>query len=250
MIQLPSEPKIISKEGSRAVFEISPLYPGYGMTIGNTLRRVLISSLEGAAVTSVKIKGVDHEFSAIPGILEDVIEIVLNLKRIRFRLFKDEPTIIFLSAKGEKEVTAGDIKNDADVEIINKDQHIATITDKKTELEMELTIEKGVGYVPVEQRQKEKLSVGKIAIDGIFTPITNVNFTVENIRVGQRTDYNKVLLDVETDGSISPEEAVKKASQVIIEHFNIINAVAVPEEKPRTEAKAKKKTKKKEKEEE
>jgi len=246
MIQLPSEPKVISKTGSRAVFEIGPLYPGYGTTLGNTLRRVLISSLEGAAVTSVKIKGVDHEFSSISGVLEDVIEIVLNLKKVRFKLFRDEPVTVTLSVKGEKTVTAGDIEATADIEIVNKDQYIATITDKKVELEMELTVEKGIGYVPVEQRQKEKLGVGKIAIDGIFTPIKNINFNVENIRVGQRTDYNKVLLDVETDGSISPEEALKRASQILIEHFNIIDRIEVPKEEARVEIKAKpkKKTKK------
>lgn len=230
MIQLPTEPKIVSKEGSRALFEIGPLYPGYGTTIGNTLRRVLISSLEGAAVTFVKIKGADHEFSAIPGILEDVIEIILNLKKIRFKSFNKEPVTLMLAVKGEKEVTAGNIEMVSDVEIINKDQHIATITDKKAGLEMEITIEGGIGYVPAEQRQKEKLTIGKIAIDGIFTPIKNVNFTVENIRVGQRTDYNKVLMDIETDGSISPEEALKKASQILIDHFTIINYVEVPKE--------------------
>lgn len=150
-----------------------------------------------------------------------------------------------LHAKGEKEVTAEDVEATSDVEIVNKDQHIATITDKKTELDIEITVEKGLGYVPAEQRQKEKLSVGKIAIDGIFTPIKNVNFTVENIRVGQRTDYNKVLLDVETDGTISPEEALKQASQVLVEHFNIINSIEVPKEKT-VEVKAKKTKKKKE----
>ena len=211
----------------------------------------MISSLEGAAVTSAKIKGVDHEFSAIPGVAEDVIEIILNLKKIRFRVFKDEPVTVTLSAKKEGEVTAGDIKTTSDIEVINKEQHIATITDKKTELEMEITVERGVGYVPVEQRHKGKLSVGEIAIDGIFTPIKNVNFTVENIRVGQRTDYNKVLMDVETDGSISPEEAIKRASQILIEHFAIINSIAVPEEtKPSVEAKPKRGRKKKEKEDE
>jgi DNA-directed RNA polymerase subunit alpha len=250
MIQLPSEPKLVSKTGSRGVFEISPLYPGYGMTIGNTLRRVLISSLEGAAVTSAKIKGIDHEFSAVPGVMEDVIEIILNLKKIRFRTFKDEPITVSLSVKREGEVTAGDIKTTSDVDVINKDQHIATITDKKTEFEMEMTIEKGVGYVPVEQRHKEKLSVGEIAIDGIFTPIKNVNFTVENIRVGQRTDYNKVLMDVETDGSISPEEAIKRASQILIEHFTIIGSIAVPEEPKPAEAKEAKPKKAKKKKEE
>jgi len=230
MLQLPSEPKLVSKTGNRAIFEIAPLYPGYGMTIGNALRRVLISSLEGAAITSVKIKGVDHEFSAIPGVLEDVIDIVLNLKKVRFKLFGDEPVVVTLSAKGDGEVTAGDIRTTSDVQVINKEQHIATITDKKTELEMEMTVEKGIGYVPVEQRRKEKLSVGEIAIDGIFTPIKNVNFTVENIRVGGRTDYNKVLLDIETDGSISPESALKKASQILIDHFSIVSSIAVPED--------------------
>lgn len=249
MIQLPSEPKLISKPTpQRAVFEISPLYPGYGVTIGNTLRRVLISSLEGAAITSVKIKGVDHEFSAIPGVLEDVIEIVLNLKKIRFKLYQKEPATLTLTSKGAGEIKAGDIKTTSDVEVINKEQHVATITDKKVELEMEITVERGVGYVPVEQRQKEKLSVGKIAIDGIFTPIKNVNFTVENIRVEQRTDYNKVLMDIETDGSINPEEALKEASQILIDHFATINKVEIPPKETAKEVtKTRKAAKKKEK---
>lgn len=245
MLQLPSEPKTISKAGNQAVFEISPLYPGYGMTIGNTLRRVLISSLGGGAITSVKIKGIDHEFSAIPGVLEDVIEIILNLKKVRLKMFTDDPVVLILKVKGEKDVTAEDVEATADVEIVNKDQHIATITDKKTELEIEITAEKGLGYVPAEQRQKEKLSVGKIAIDGIFTPIRNVNFTVENIRVGQRTDYNKVILDIETDGTVSPEEALKQASQILIDHFAIVNKIEIPKEAEG--AKAKKTAKKKEK---
>ena len=244
MIQLPTEPKVISKEGDRAVFEIGPLYPGYGTTIGNTLRRVLISSLDGTAVTFVKIKGVDHEFSVIPGVLEDVIEIILNLKKIRFKMFKNEAATMTLNVKGERSVTADDIETTSDIEIVNKDQHIATITDKKTGLEMEITIEKGVGYVPTKQGQKEKLTVGKIAIDGIFTPIRNVNFTVENIRVDQRTDYNKVLLDIETDGSTSPEEAVKKASQILIDHFTIINKIEMPKEETKAEKKPKKGRKK------
>jgi DNA-directed RNA polymerase subunit alpha len=249
MVQLPLEPKTVSKAGNRAVFEISPLAPGYGMTIGNTLRRVLISSLEGAAVTSAKIKGVDHEFSAIPGVLEDIIEIILNLKKVRFKLHKNEPITLTLNSKGEGEITAGDIKITSDVDVINKDQHIATVTDKKTALEIELTIENGVGYVPVEQRQKEKLSIGEIAIDGIFTPIKNVNFTIENIRVGQRTDYNKVLMDIETDGSTSPEEALKKASQILIDHFAIVGSIAVPEMLKPAETKPKRALKKKAKEE-
>lgn len=243
MIQLPSEPKVVSKEGNKAIFEISPLYPGYGMTIGNSLRRVLISSLDGAAITAVKIRGVDHEFSAMPGVLEDTIEIILNLKKVRFKFFGNEPVTLTLNFKGTGEIKAGNIKTTADVEVVNPDQHILTITDKKTAVEMELTVEKGVGYIPVEQRQKEKLTVGQIAIDGIFTPIKNVNFEIENIRVGQRTDYNKVLLDVETDGSVSPEEAMKKASQILIEHFNIVGAIEIPKEELK-EVKPKRKSKK------
>jgi len=245
MIQLPSEPRVVSKEGNKAVFEIGPLYPGYGMTVGNSLRRVLISSLEGAAITSAKIKGVSHEFSAIPGILEDMIEIILNLKKIRLRLFSSEPVTVMLNFKGVGEVTAGDIKATSGIEIVNPEQRIATVTDKKTELEMELTIEKGVGYIPAEQHQKDKLTVGQIAIDGIFTPIKNVNFTVENIRVGQRTDYNKILLDVETDGSVSPEEALKQASQILIEHFSVINTIEIPKEEKKEETKLKRGRKKK-----
>ncbi len=221
MIQLPLEPKVLSKEGNKAYFEIGPLYPGYGTTIGNVLRRVLISSIEGAAITAVKIKGVDHEFSTIPGVREDIIEMIVNLKKVRFKVFQNEAVTLTLTAKGNN-VTAKDISKTADVEVVNPDQHIATITDKKIELEMEIKVEKGVGYVPVEQRQKEKLSVGEIAIDGIFTPIRNVHYTVENIRVGQRTDYNKILLDIETDGSITPEETLKQASQIIVDHFSII----------------------------
>ncbi len=238
MIKLPVEPKVLSKEGpNKATFEVSPLYPGYGMTIGNSLRRVLISSLGGAAITSVKIKGALHEFSTVPDVAEDVIEIILNLKKVRFKLFSDEPVLLTLKVSGEKEVTAGDIKTTADAEVINTDQHIASLTSKKGELEMELKVEKGIGYIPVDQREKGKLGVGVIAIDGIFTPIKSVNFKVENIRVDQRTDYNRALLEVETDGSISPEEALQKASKILIDHFNIIASIEVPKESEKPTAK-------------
>jgi len=237
MIQLPVEPKIVSKEENKAVFEIAPLYPGYGVTVGNSLRRVLLSSLEGAAITFVKIKGVDHEFSTIPGVLEDVVDIILNLKKVRFKLYQEEPIMVTLAVKGQKEVTAADIKTSAEVEVVNPEQKIATITDKKGEIEVEITIEKGVGYMPVEQRQKEKLTIGKIAVDAIFSPIKGVNFTVENIRVGQRTDYNKILLEIETDGSIQPEQVLKDASQILIEHFSLINKVEVPEAEAKTKVK-------------
>ena len=243
MIQLPEEVKIISKDENKATFEIAPLYPGYGVTIGNSLRRALLSSLNGAAIISVKIKGVNHEFSTIPGVLEDVMEIIMNLKGIRLRLLTDGPVTMSLKVKGEKKITAEDIKAPAEIQIINLSQHIATLTDKKNELEIEFVVEKGTGYEPAEQRQKEKLSVGMITIDAIFSPVETVNFTVENIRVGQRTDYNKLILDVKTDGAVSPEEAIYKASQILIQHFQVIGGKE-PElstEKPKEKKKKSKK---------
>ncbi len=240
MIQLPVEPKVLSREGdNKVVFEISPLYPGYGMTVGNSLRRVLISSLGGAAITAVKIKGVLHEFSTVPDVAEDVIEIILNLKKVRFKLFSDEPVTMILKSSGEGAVTAADIKTTADAEVINTDQHITTITSKKGEIEMELKVEKGIGYVPVDQREKNKLGVGVIAIDGIFTPIKNVNFKVENIRVDQRTDYNRAILEIETDGSITPEAALQQAAKILIDHFNVIANIELPKESAKLKKAAK-----------
>ena len=244
MLQIPEQIKVLSKEGSKATFEISPLMPGYGATIANPLRRVLLSSLEGAAITSVKIKSVDHEFSSIPGVLEDIIEVILNVKKIRFKLHGDGPVKVTLDVKGERAVTAADIKLTSDVELINEDQHIATITDKKMGLNMELEIEKGIGYVPVEQRQKEKLAIGVIAVDAIFSPIKLVNFKIENVRVGQRIDFNKVVMEVETDGSVEPEEAMKKASEILVDHFKFISEIKTEEKvaKPKkTKAAPKKK---------
>lgn len=245
MLQIPEQIKVLSKDASKATFEISPLMPGYGATIANPLRRVLLSSLEGSAVTSVKIKGVNHEFSSIPGILEDVIEIILNIKKIRFKLHGDGPVKVTLNVKGERAVTAGDIKLSSDVELINEDQHIATITEKKTELSMELEIEKGVGYVPVEQRQKEKLAIGVIAVDAIFSPVKLVNFNIENVRVGQRIDFNKVVMEIETDGSIEPEVALKKASDILMDHFKLISDIKTeePEARPKKKSAVKKKIK-------
>ena len=243
MLQIPEQIKVLSKEGSKATFEISPLMPGYGATIANPLRRVLLSSLEGAAITSVKIKGVDHEFSSISGVLEDVIEVILNVKKVRFKLHGDGPVKLTLNVKGERAVTAADIKLTSDVELINEDQHIATLTDKKAELSIELEVEKGVGYVPVEQRQKEKLAIGVIAVDAIFSPIKLVNFSIENVRIGQRIDFNKVIMEIETDGSIEPEAALKKASEILVDHFKLISDVKVeePETKPKKKVASKKK---------
>ena len=248
MLQLPEPIKILSKEGNKAVFEISPLMPGYGATIANPLRRALLSSLAGAAVSSIKIKGVDHEFSSISGVLEDVIEIILNVKKIRFKMHTDEPVKLSIDVKGEHAVTAKDIKLSSDVEIINKDQHIATVTDKKTEFKMELEIEKGVGYVPVEQKRKDKIAIGVIAIDSMFSPIKSVNFNTVNVRVGDRIDFNKVVMEIETDGSIKPEEALAKAANILIDHFKPLAEIKIEKEEggkttKKTASKSKKKTK-------
>lgn len=220
-INLPQKPKIVKSEDNRVIFEIEGLYPGYGVTLGNALRRVLLSSLPGAAVTGVKIKGVHHEFSTIPYVTEDVIEIILNLRQIRFKMHTDQPVKLFLNAKGEKVVKAGDIKTTSDIEIINKDIVIANLNSKKAELEIEIEVESGFGFVPVEARKKVKLEIGLIAVDAAFSPLRKVNFEVENMRVGDRTDYNRLRLDIETDGSINPEEAFKKASEILVEQFKI-----------------------------
>jgi len=230
MIQLPEAVKVVSREGNKAKFEISPLMPGYGATVANSMRRILLSSLGGAAVTSIKIRGVDHQFSSIAGIMEDVIEVILNVKKIRFKSFSDQPIVVTLDAKGEGAVTAGNIKLPTEVEVINPEQHIATISDKKTELNVELTVEKGIGYVPIEQRQKDKLAIGVIAVDAIFSPVRNVNFTIDDIRVGQRIDYNKATMEIETDGSITPEEAFKSAADILVNHFTILTQVEIPTE--------------------
>jgi DNA-directed RNA polymerase subunit alpha len=243
MITLPEQIKILSKDGNTVVFEISPLMPGYGATIANPLRRVLLSSMEGAAVTSIKIKGIDHEFSSIEGVLEDVIEIILNVKKLRFKLFSDELVKVTLDVKGEREASGADIKLNADIELINTDQHIATLTNKKAELSIEFDVERGIGYAPVELRKKEKLAIGVIAIDAIFSPVQLVNFAVENIRVGDRIDFNKITLTVETDGSIQPEEAMVKAANILNDHFKIISEIPVEKIQPKKESKVKKKTK-------
>ncbi len=228
---LPTKPKIIKETEFEGIFEIENLYPGYGLTLGNTLRRVLLSSLKGAAITSVKIKGVPHEFTAIDGVLEDAIQIILNLKKIRVKVYSPGPHNLILSVKGERKVTAKDIEKNTNVEIINPDVHIATLTNKKSELEMVLMVEEGIGYFPAETRQKEKLPIGTINLDAVFTPVKKVNYEVENMRVGERTDYNRLRLYIETDGSVAPSFALKRASEILIDHFNIIAEVPVAEEK-------------------
>lgn len=222
-IILPS--KIEIKKGklpNEATVIVEPCYYGYGTTLGNALRRVIISSLPGAAVTAVKIKGVQHEFSTIPHVKEDVIEVLLNLKQLRMKVHSAEPVRLVLKAKGEKEVTAKDIEKSSDVEIINKDLHIAEMTNKNAELEMEIFVSQGRGFVPVEAREKEKLELGAIAVDSIFTPIKNIGYKVENVRVGDITNYDKLILDIETDGTITPEDALEQGVNLLIDHFNLL----------------------------
>lgn len=198
---------------------MEPLYPGYGVTIGNSLRRILLSSLPGAAVTAVKIKGVDHEFSTVPNIKEDVIEIILNLKQLRMKIHTDQIVRLELKVKGEKAVTASDFKKNADVEIINGDLHIATLDNKSAELDMEVIVQAGRGYVPVEQRENEKLEIGMIAMDAIYTPIRTVNYEIDAVRVGQITNYDQLILTIETDGTTNGKDAIDQASKVLLSHF-------------------------------
>lgn len=217
--------KRISDDGKIGSFNIEGLFPGYGFTLGNSLRRVLLSSIPGAAVTQFKVKGILHEFSTIPGVLEDVVEIGMNLKKLRFRFTADEPQVLTIKAKGEQEVTGADIEASAQVEVINPEIKLFTITDKKVKVDIEITVEKGLGYVSVEKRKAGKLEIGVIALDAIFTPIVNVAINVENMRVGERTDYNRLTITIETDGSISPSEAIHKVSRILIDHFAKIGDV-------------------------
>lgn len=241
MISFPLPPKVIQKKKNQASFEIEALYPGYGVTVGNALRRVLLSSLQGVAVTEVKIKGVSHEFSTIPGVLEDVIMVILNIKNLRFKIHEGTEHKVHLLVKGDKEVKGSDFKLFPQIELANPEIHIATITDKKTELDIEIKIEKGIGYEPKDQRKKGKAEIGAIALDAIFTPIRNVNFQIESMRVGDRTDFDKLSLEIETDGTITPEEAFFEACDILIKHFNIIfegKAPAKTEEKAEEKAEA------------
>lgn len=222
-IPLPDKFEVKKTGDHQADITIEPCYPGFGTTIGNALRRVLLSSLSGAAVTAVNIKGVTHEFSTIPGIKEDVVEILLNLKKLRFKLHTNEESKATLKVKGEKKIKAKDLKTTSDLEIINTDSDIATITEKDAELEIELTVKAGRGYMPVESMDNKKLALGTIAVDAIFTPIKNVNFNVENVRVGQMTNFDRVILTLSTDGTITPEEAIKTAAKVLTDHFTHIS---------------------------
>ncbi len=201
---------------------MEPLYPGYGVTLGNSLRRILLSSLPGAAVVAVKIKGVDHEFSTIPNVKEDVIEIILNLKQLRLKVHSAGQVKLELKVKGEKAVTGADFKKNADVEIVNPDMHIATLDNKAADLDMEVVVQAGRGYVPVEQREHEKLEIGMIAVDAIYTPVRTVNYEINNVRVGQITNYDELSLMIETDGTINGKDAIDQAAVLLMDHFALL----------------------------
>ncbi len=240
-VQMPKklqyDPKKMTDTYGKFVAE--PLERGFGTTLGNSLRRVLLSSLEGSAITSVKISGVQHEFSSIPGVVEDTTDLILNLKEVRLKLHSERPKTLMLKAKGPAEVTAKDIEADAEVEILNPDIHIATI-DKNGKLEIEMKARRGRGYAPSDKNKEPGQPIGVIPIDAIFSPVRRVNFKVENARVGQETDYDKLVLEVWTDGSIRPDDAVAHAAKLLKDHLSIF--IHLPEEEvlPADEEEAKK----------
>lgn len=222
-LPLPNQANVKHEGGNKYTLTLEPLYPGYGVTIGNAMRRILLSSLPGAAITAVKIKFVDHEFSTIPHVKEDVIQIILNLKLLRLKSFSSEPVRVSLKVKGEKVVTAADIQETDQVQVVNKDLHIATLDNKNSDLEMEFVVEQGRGYVPVEaQVGLQKNEAGMLSIDAIYTPVRSVYFDVTNVRVGQITNFDKLTLTMETDGSMTGNEAVDIASHILVDHFSMM----------------------------
>ncbi|MES2224503.1 MAG: DNA-directed RNA polymerase subunit alpha [Patescibacteria group bacterium] len=223
-IILPSKPKAVLEEGNKGVFEIDGLVPGYGYTLGNSLRRIILSSLPGAAITAVKIDGVSHEFSTIEGVKEDVITLLLNLKNVRFQLIGDEPVKVSFSVKGPKIVTAADINAKGAVSISNTDQYICEITGKAA-INVELTIERGLGFVPRDAHHKQKADIGTIFLDAIFSPIRRVSYDVEEMRVGDKTNFNRLRLTIETDGTLSPRTALETSVNTMIEQLAAIVSV-------------------------
>lgn len=218
---LPSKPRIVKEEDFSAIFEIDGLYPGYGHTLGNSLRRIILSSLPGVAITSIKIDGISHEFSTIEGVQEDVVIILLNLQKVRLKFYTDESQTLKLKIKGPKEVTAADIEVPGQVEILNPEQLIAHITGKKT-LDMEIFAQRGLGYVPKEVLQKDRVEIGTIALDAIFSPIRRVNYEVENMRVGDRTDFNRLRIFIETDGTVVPRDVIDSSIRIMIDQLKAI----------------------------
>jgi DNA-directed RNA polymerase subunit alpha len=223
-ISLPKSPIYKETDDRSGQLIIEECFPRYGATLGNSLRRVLLSSLEGNAIVSVKIKGATHEFSSLDGVVEDVVQIILNLKSVSFKMEDLEEATVFLKVKGKKDIYAKDFETSSEVEVVTPDVHIATISNSSTTLEMEVKIKKGMGYVPVEQQESDK-EIGTIMVDAIYNPVKRVNFTIENMRVGKRTDYERVILDIVTDGSMTPEEAYHKSVAILLKQFGAITTI-------------------------
>ena len=221
-ITLPSKPRIQSEEEHSGTYEIDGLYPGYGHTLGNSLRRIILSSLPGAAVTSVKIDGVEHEFSTINGVREDVVTLLLNLKKLRFEMLTQEPQVVTLKIKGPKKVTGADLKLPGQVRLLNPNSYVCELTDKDATIDAEFRIERGLGYVPREALKKERVDIGEISVDAIFSPIRRVNYEVENMRVGDRTDFNRLRITIETDGTLEPRAALEQSIEVMITQLKAI----------------------------
>jgi DNA-directed RNA polymerase subunit alpha len=221
-ITLPSKPRIISEEESSGVYEIDGLYPGYGHTLGNSLRRIILSSLPGAAITSVKIDGVEHEFSTISGVREDVVTIILNLKKLRFEIIGGDAQAVSLKVSGAKKITGADLSLPGQVRLLNPEQYICEITDKNAEIDAQFSIERGLGYVPREALKKERVEIGEISVDAIFSPIRRVNYEVENMRVGDRTDFNRLRISIETDGTILPRLALEQSIEIMINQLKAV----------------------------
>lgn len=221
-IVLPTKLRVIEEEGAKGIYEIEGLYPGYGHTLGNSLRRIILSSLPGVSITAVRIKGADHEFATIDGIKEDVLTILLNLKKVRFALHASESAVVTLKVKGSNTVYASSFETSGDIEVTTPEQYIAEITDKNADLEIELTLAKGIGFVSKEDFAEQEMAIGHILVDAIFSPIRKVNYEVENMRVGERTDYNLLRVNLETDGSLSAKQALEAALKIMIDQFRSI----------------------------
>ena len=237
-IIMPSKPRVVLEEGNKGVFEIDGLCPGYGHTLGNSLRRIILSSLPGASITSIKIDGISHEFSTMSGIKEDVIVMILNLKKIRFKMLTDEIQTVNLSIKGPKVVLASDIKTGGQVEILNPELYIAEVTGK-VNLNIEIKIEKGLGFIPKEVIQKEKVDIGTIAVDAIFTPIRRVSYEIEDMRVGDKTNHNRLRISIETDGTLTPREAFSRSIEIMINQLKAIIDFKEVEDEVKVEKKSK-----------
>jgi DNA-directed RNA polymerase subunit alpha len=221
----PTKTEVITKKDNTAKIAVYPCYPGYGVTLGNVLRRVMLSSIAGGAVTSLKIEGVKHEFSAVDGVYENIIDIILNIKKLRFNISSDSPVELSLSVKGKKKITGADIKKNSEAELINKEQYICELTENKSEIDMTITVEKGIGFSPVERRETKKKVIGVIDIDTSFSPVKKVSFEVVNTRIGKRTDYEKLEIEIETDGSLTPLDAFKSASAELSRNFAIMSGI-------------------------